>query len=245
MSNKPYRGVNPWLLISAKFSDHRWLTFRQATELKAHVRSGEKSTMVVFWKFPEKKSEDDEEEKTAPILRYYNVFNVEQLEGLELPEPHVQQPSNVKTRNEKAEILLRSMPHPPFVEECGTEAWYLPEKDLIRIPELGSFESIDAYYATLFHELIHSTGHESRLNRNGVMGSIHFGSEEYSREELVAELGSAFCCATIGLDNSLVENSAAYIGGWLRAPQSDPRAILIAAGQAQKAADFIRGVSYL
>lgn len=245
LTNKPYRGVNPWLLMSTKFSDHRWLTFRQASELKAQVRPGEKSTMVVFWKFPEKKSEDQTEEKPAPVLRYYNVFNVEQIVGLNLPEAPGYRPSVENERIDRAEILFQSMPNPPFVDEQGTEAWYLPEKDLVRIPKIGSFESADAFYATLFHELIHSTGHESRLNRNGVMGSIHFGSEEYSREELVAELGSAFCCAAIGLDNSLVQDSASYIGGWLRALRSDPKAILVASGQAQKAADYIRGVSYL
>lgn len=246
ITNRPYRGVNPWLLSASKFSDHRWLTFRQGSEIGGRVKTGEKATLVVFWKFPEHKSKEEEEEaKSYPILKYFNVFNVEQLEGLSLPD--VPSPTRVteQDRIAKAEILIRSMPIPPFIEERGTEAWYNPGKDVVRIPKLSSFVSSDRYYGTLFHELVHASGHESRLNRNGVMGSIHFGSEEYSREELVAELGSAFCCSLLGLDNSLIEESATYIGGWLKTLKSDPKAIVLASGQAQKAADFIRGVSYL
>lgn len=245
LTNKPYRGVNPWLLNSTAFADHRWLTFRQATELGANVRSGEKSTMVVFWKFPERKSETDEgEEKQYPVLRYYNVFNVEQIEGLKIADA-VRPILSAKDRVKRADSIIESMPMPPFLEERGTEAWYNPGQDLVRIPPLALFDSVDGYYRTKFHEFVHATGHESRLNRSGVMGSIHFGSEGYSREELVAEFGSAFCCATAGLDNSKIDDSASYIGGWLRALKADPKALVVAAAQGQKAADYIRGVSYL
>ncbi len=245
LTNKPYRGVNPWLLASTPFADHRWLTFKQAQELGATVRTGEKSTMVVFWKFPEKKKEDEEEDKAdqVPVLRYYNVFNVEQVDGLNLPPDPTRRLSD-EDRIQRAEILVRSMPSPPKVEERGDEAYYIPSRDLVRIPKPSSFESIDAYYSTKFHELVHSTGHESRLNRSGVVGAVHFGSEAYSREELVAELGSAYCCSLIGLDGSYIQDSASYIGGWLTSLRADPKAMVIAAAQAQKAADFIRGVSW-
>ena len=247
VSNKPYRGVNPWLLSTGKFADHRWLTFKQAQELGVTVRSGEKSTMVVFWKFPERKKKEAEEETKnhVPILRYYNVFNVEQVDGLNLPDEPEKYLLSDQDRVERAELFISSMPNPPTFEEGGTEAWYLPSKDLVRIPHLSSFESIDAFYATKFHEFVHSTGHELRLNRSGVMGSIHFGSEEYSREELVAELGSAYCCSVLGFDGSFLEDSASYINGWLQSLKTDPKAIVIASAQAQKAADLIRGVSYL
>lgn len=248
MTNKPYRGINPWLLSATKFADHRWLTFRQASELGATVRTGEKSTMVVFWKFPERKTEDAESDKdttSIPVLRYYNVFNVEQIDGLNLPSDPAKQVLSEGDRIERAELFVQAMPYPPFIEERGTEAWYHPEKDMVRIPKPKSFDSIDSYYQTKFHELVHATGHESRLNRSGVMGAIHFGSEEYSREELVAELGSAFCCSVLGLDNSLVQDSASYIGGWLNTLKADAKAVVIAAAQAQKAADYIRGVSFL
>ncbi|MBS1701406.1 MAG: DUF1738 domain-containing protein [Armatimonadetes bacterium] len=247
VSNKPYRGVNPWLLSAGKFADHRWLTFKQAQEIGATVRTGEKSTMVVFWKFPEQKMKETEEELKVqtPVLRYYNVFNVEQIDGLSLPDEPEQHRLSDADRIGRAELFIDSMPNPPAIEERGTEAWYLPSRDLVRIPQLSSFDSIDSFYATKFHELVHSTGHKDRLNRSGVMVSIHFGSEEYSREELVAELGSAYCCSLLGLDGSHLEDSASYIDGWLKSLKADPKAIVIASAQAQKAADYIRGVSYL
>lgn len=247
LSNKPYRGVNPWLLISSKFADHRWLTLRQANELGAKVRTGEKASMVVFWKFPERKPKDEKDDgvKEYPVLRYYSVFNAEQVDGLNLPQDQSRMVIPPGERIKRADALINSMPKPPFVEERGLEAWYSPDRDLVRIPKLTLFDSIDGYYRTKFHEFVHATGHESRLNRAGVMSKIHFGSEEYGREELVAELGSAFCCAKAGLDTSQLEDSASYIGGWLRALKADPKSIVVAAAQAQKAADFIQGVSYL
>ncbi len=248
LTNKPYRGVNPWLLSATKFSDHRWLTYKQAQELGAKVRPGEKSTMVVFWKFPDRKKEDEEKEDLtnhAPILRYYNIFNVEQIDGLNLPTNPEKLVLSDTDRIERAELFLRAMASPPAFEERGSEAWYNPGQDLVRIPPIHLFDSVDSYYNTKFHEYAHSTGHRSRLNRSGVMGSIHFGSEGYSREELVAELGSSYCCCLLGLDGSLIDDAASYIGGWLTSLKSDPRAIVIASGQAQKAADYIRGVSYL
>lgn len=247
-SESPFQQTVPGGQSSTGFADHRWLTMRQANELGAKVRAGEHASMVVFWKFPEKKPSNDESEedpRSAPVLRYYNVFNVEQIEGLNLPESPGSPNLSDNERNRRAELLIGSMPNPPFIEERGTEAWYLPERDIVRVPKLESFSTADAYYGTLLHELVHSTGHQTRLNRAGVMGAIHFGSEQYSREELVAELGSAFCCAVLGLDNSLTENTASYIGGWLKSLRSDPKAVVIAAGQAQKAADHIRGISYL
>jgi antirestriction protein ArdC len=136
------------------------------------------------------------------------------------------------------------MPDPPRIVEAGQSAWYRPADDLVSIPCLDRFESADSYYTTLFHELGHATGHEKRLKRSGVIGEVRFGSGEYSREELVAELTSAFCCATVSLDNDLIEDSASYINGWLKVLKEDPKAMVIAAAQAQKAADHIRGVQY-
>lgn len=120
-------------------------------------------------------------------------------------------------------------------------AWYAPKTDEVGMPDLSAFVSPDAYYATLFHELGHATGHARRLGHPGVTGEVHFGSRDYSREELVAELASAFVCAAVGLDNSLTENAAAYVAGWLRALREDSKAVLAAAGQAQRAADWIFG----
>ena len=205
---------------------------------------GEKSTMVVFWKHWEPPSESDEARKRIPVLCYFHVFNIEQCEGLDVPELYRPQPLNESQRIERAELLVQSMPNPPSISEGGQSAWYRPSDDHVQMPPLSTFESSDSYYATLMHELGHSTGHESRLNRKEVTGDIRFGSGDYSKEELVAELTSAFCCATVGLDNSLLDNAASYINGWLKVLKGDPKAVVIAAAQAQKAADCIRGVTY-
>jgi antirestriction protein ArdC len=248
ISNKGYRGINMFLLGLAPYTDHRWLTLKQAGELGGRIIKGQKATMVIFWKHWQPKNDQEAEQtearKRVPILRYYNVFNVEQCEGLSIPELYCPPPLKENQRIERAELLLQSMPDPPTIQEYGTSAWYRPIEDTIQIPPLKTFDSADSYYSTLFHELGHASGHEKRLNRSGVTGQILFGSGEYSKEELVAELTSAFCCATVSLDNSLIRNAASYIDGWLSVLRNDPKAVVIAAAQAQKAADLIRGVTY-
>jgi antirestriction protein ArdC len=245
VSNKAYRGINVFLLGLSEFRDHRWLTLKQVNDLGGRVITGQRATMVVFWKHWEPKEPDpNASTKRIPILRYYHVFNVEQCDGLKVPSLHQAQPLRENERIERADILVRHMPDPPTIREQGSSAWYRPADDMVQVPPLSAFESVDSFYATLFHELGHATGHEKRLNRAGVTGEIRFGSTDYSKEELVAELTAAFCCATVSLDNSLVGDSASYINGWLNALRSDPKAVVIAAAQAQKAADFIRGVTY-
>lgn len=246
-TNRPYRGVNAFLLSLAPHTDHRWLTLKQATELGGHIREGEKSSMVVFWKFwnpPQEGEQQAEKQRSVPVLRYYLVWNAEQCEGLDLA-PLV--PVRLTTPNERiarADDLVSLMKNPPEVREAGCAAWYSPSKDLVQVPPLTTFESADHFYATLFHELGHATGHPDRLARAGVCGDVYFGSGEYSKEELVAELTSAFCCATVGLDPTLMEDSASYLQGWLKVFRGDPKAVVIAAAQAQRAADFIMGITY-
>lgn len=247
VSHRPYHGINLFLLSLARYRDHRWLTYRQAEELGGHVKPDEESSIAVFWKQWEPK--DDEEgngkrrRESIPLLRFYHLFNVAQCEGLGLPEtesttrPHHQ-------RIEAADELVRLMPNPPRVHEGSKVACYSPQLDLVQIPALDTFESPDTYYATLFHELGHATGHETRLNRPGVMGTSRFGTSDYSREELVAELTSAFCSASLGLDNSLIDNSASYIQGWIKTLKADAKAIVTASAQAQRAADYLRDGSH-
>ncbi|MBS1702843.1 MAG: DUF1738 domain-containing protein [Armatimonadetes bacterium] len=247
VTSKPYRGVNLLLLGLTPYEDHRWLTFRQATELGGKVRKGEKSAMVVFWKHWQKEKEvegSDKPKRTSiPVLKYHSVFNAEQCEGLALAPILGAGSVSDEDRIRGAEALICSMPNPPFIEERGDQAFYLPTEDIVRIPKISRFDTVDQYYATTFHELGHSTGHKKRLNRKGVMGRIHFGSEDYGREELVAELTSSFCCASVGLDNTLPA-SASYIDSWLKSLERDPKAVVVAAAQAQKAADYIRGLEY-
>jgi antirestriction protein ArdC len=241
VTGRPYRGVNLLLLSLSPFADHRWLTYRQALSLGGNVRRGERATEVVFWKPTDVIEEGGEAKRRPPILRTYKVFNVLQCEGIAVPALSEETRLCVEDRIPRAETVLRFMPSPPKVEEGQRSAWYSPSNDLVGIPALGSFESADSYYATLFHELGHSTGHPSRLNRAGVVEVARFGSADYSREELVAELCSAFLCASIGLDGSLIENAASYIDGWLKALKADARALVSASGQAQRAADWLLG----
>ncbi|MBS1722995.1 MAG: DUF1738 domain-containing protein [Armatimonadetes bacterium] len=245
-SRKPYRGVNVFLLSHSPYTDHRWITFQQAKELGGTVKRGERASPVVFWKPWRVEGVDQETGEilrwNVPLLKQYHVFNVEQCESLYISPLKVREATR-HDRIERAEALLRAVPDPPRIQEQGTSAWYRPDADLVQVPPIDSFDSADEYYETVFHEVGHSTGHEKRLNRASVTGEIQFGSACYSREELIAELTSAFCCATIGLDNSLIENAASYIQSWLSALRSDPRAMVVAASKAQKAADYIMGVT--
>ena len=247
-SGKAYRGINVFLLGMTPYADHRWLTFKQVQERGGRVRHGEKGTLVVFWKQLEFEEIDESTgevcKRRTPMLRYFTVFNVEQVEGIEFASPYTGEPLDESQRKERAELLARSMPSPPAIHGIARSAYYVPKEDAVYMPAFERFASADHYYGTLFHELAHASGHESRLNRKGVTEVVRFGSNDYSREELVAELTSAFCCATVGLNNSLTEDSASYISGWLDVLGDDHNAVVIAAAQAQKAADYIRGVTY-
>jgi antirestriction protein ArdC len=252
-TGKPYRGVNVLLLSLGGFNDPRWLTFKQAQTLGGTVKKGEKGTPIVFWKWVEVKPDTQTEEtgeetqntptgKRVPILRYYTVFNVEQCEGFKTLKPLVETKPTGKTLTpiEAAEGILSGNKNNVEVKHGGDKAFYSPLGDFIGMPHVEQFESMEAYYATRFHEEGHATGHGTRLNRPGIVNFNGFGTDTYSREELVAELTSAFLCAVAGIDSNL-DQSAAYLKGWLKPLKGDPKMIVIAAGQAQKAADFILG----
>lgn len=242
VSRRAYRGVNVFLLGLSPYSDHRWVTLKQANELGGKVKRNERATFVVFWKQWEVPQSDEEtRRKTIPLLRRYWLFNAEQCEGLHLPALEVPRTLN---RIDNAELAVKSMPYPPTIREGGSAAFYRPFDDLVQVPEFSSFMNPDSYYGTLFHELGHATGHPSRLARAGVADQVQFGSESYCREELVAELCSAFCCATLSLDNSLINDAASYIQGWMSVLKSDPKAVVIAAAQAQRAADYILNIPH-
>jgi len=140
-----------------------------------------------------------------------------------------------------AEAIWEAMPLRPELRYGGDKACYMPGMDLLKMPPRMAFGSAEGFYETLFHEMGHATGHASRLNRKEITGSIYFGSQDYSLEELVAELTAAFLCAEAGIDQSVLENQAAYLQGWLEKLQKEPSAFITAAARAQKAADFITG----
>jgi|SRR5690242_14279935 len=237
VTQKPYRGINTFLLLSMGYASTNWLTFRQAVQLGGSVKKGEKSCPVVFWKRFQVTDGETEEVKKIPLLRLYHVFNVAQCEGLKnVPVAD----AAAFTITDAAEIVA-NMPQPPVIKHGMNRACYSPGEDLVGMPERRQFRSEDAYYAVLFHELVHSTGHEKRLKRQGIVERNGFGSDPYSREELVAELGSAFLCGQADIIDRTINRSAAYIEGWLKRLKDDQTLIVSAAAQAQKAADFILG----
>jgi antirestriction protein ArdC len=238
ISKKPYRGINVFLLMAMSYESPHWLTFRQAIQLGGNVKKGEKSCPVVFWKRMKNEDQESDEPKKAPLLRLYHVFNVAQCEGLKDAPGEIQMPVT-----KPAEIVAK-MPQPPVVKHGMAQAFYSPHEDCVGMPERERFDSEASYFATLFHELIHATGHEKRLNRASISERNGFGSNPYCKEELIAELGSAFLCGYADIVDRTIDNSAAYLEGWLKQFQNDRTLIVSAAAQAQKAADFILGRSF-
>ena len=235
ITQKPYRGINPFLLLAMGYESPNWLTFRQANLLGGSVRKGEKSCPVVFWKQMKIEGQETEESKRIPLLRLYHVFNVAQCEGLK----NVPDPSETGFVITEAAEIVAHMPQPPVVKHGLSHACYHPINDMVGMPEPKRFTTEDGYHATLFHELVHSTGHEKRLKRQSITERHGFGSDPYCKEELIAELGSAFLCGQAGIMERTIDRSAAYLNGWLAKLKDDRTLIVSAAAQAQKAADFI------
>jgi antirestriction protein ArdC len=241
ISGRPYRGINPFILNTMGFSSPYWITFREAKRRGGHIRAGEKGVPVVFWKILSRKVEDrdgDVEEKNIPLLRYYTVFNEAQVEGVEFPKRDVVSEFDPIG---SCEAIIEKMPQRPEIRHGGDKACYIPALDIIKMPLKEQFVSAQSYYSVLFHEATHSTLHSTRLNRRTGDDDFKFGSHAYSKEELVAEMGSAFLCGHAGIEQDTLENSAAYISSWLSKLEGDPKFVIFAAAQAQRAADFILG----
>ena len=238
VSKREYRGINVFLLASLGYGSPYWLTYKQATELGGNVRRGEHGAKVVFWKFDKYEAEDADGqmvEKTSAILRYYTVFNLEQCDGIAAPDA-----SRVVNPITECERIVRGTPNAPrFEQDC--RAWYRPSTDTVGMPARNTFDSAESYYSTLFHELTHSTGHPKRIGREGIEKLNTFGSESYSKEELVAEMGAALLAGMAGIERSTLANSAAYLKPWIDVLKADSRMVVFAASQAQKAADYVLG----
>ena len=243
-SNRRYSGINILILwdalISRNFASQRWLTFKQALSLGGHVRKGERGTTVCYAdRFIPKEEQqrafkEGDEPNAIPFLKRFTVFNVEQCEGL--PENVLAQPPSLAEREivPAADALIRAT----FADFRigGGKAFYNKGEDFIAVPEQSAFFEPINYYRTCFHELGHWTGHTSRLARDL---AHRFGSEGYAREELVAEMASAFLCASLSIQPTV--RHADYIGEWLKILKNDNRAIFQAASMASKASDFILG----
>ena len=243
ISKKEYRGINVFMLACMPYGSPYWLTFKQASDKGGHVRKGEKSTPVIFWKWLDKKEEgvgttDTLSNGMIPMLRYYSVFNIEQTEGIE-PPPATETTINTFTPIERAEQIIAAMPFKPEIKYGGNQPAYHPLLDYVKIPVPEAFESPEEFYGTLYHELSHATGHQKRVGRKGIQEPSYFGSHEYSKEELVAEMSAAFLCGHSGIEQKVLENSVSYIAGWLKSLKNDKTLLIQAAAQAQKASDYI------
>jgi antirestriction protein ArdC len=242
ISQRAYRGVNTMLLAMLGYEQNYFLTYKQIQAIGGKVKRDEKGHMVVYWNFAEKDAanKDPEEETTAKkraILRYYVVFNVAQCENLpedKLPKMADNEFDPIAT----CEKVIEEMPNKPRILHKENRAYYDPLHDFVNMPKEKSFKSSAGYYNTLYHELIHSTGHHSRLAREGLIQMTEFGSKPYSLEELVAEIGACYLQSYCGIETEF-DNSVAYVQGWLNQLENNRRFIFTAAKMAQDAIDYI------
>lgn len=242
-SGKQYRGINIFLLGTQGYGSKYWVSAKQALDMGGSILPGQRSSLVTFWNIGtvKKTNRDGElENKRTFLLLYHNVFNVEQTTlAAKLGLGGSERTPDI----EACEKIVASMPQRPQIIQ-DHRAWYRPSTDTVGMPAKTAFDSSEGYFATLFHELTHSTGHSSRIGREGIETLNTFGSESYSKEELVAELGAAMLGAVAGIAPRTTDNSAAYLQSWIKVLKGDSRLIVQAASQAQKAADFILGVKF-
>ncbi len=244
VSKRPYSGINSLLLAMAGYAAPYWTTKEAVVKLGGRVRDDESSTQVFFWKIikpdgPENQERDDKKETRLEIFyKAYHLFNVEQCEGLgkKIPLFVCKDFDPI----DKCETILKNMPVCPKIMEMEPMAYYLPDLDLVNMPSRKLFHEPEKFYSTLFHEIVHSTGHKNRLGRHDRMREkFESYDHKYSHEELVAEIGSGFLCAHAGIDNQTITNSGAYIQSWIKRFERRQRMFFFAAAQAQSAVNFI------
>lgn len=240
ISKKPYSLLNQMIL---KHSGE-YATFKQWQELGGKVKKGAKAEIIVFWKVYDKTEKNDkgeDEKKTYCVLKYYNVFHISQVEGVE----PLEKPFDDVEPIEAADKVIKdyvTRENITFIEQASNEAYYSPLSDTVVVPLKEQYPIINEYYSTTLHELTHSTGHKNRLNRLVLGLNAGFGSEVYSKEELVAELGSSFLMNLLGIENNkTTRNSAAYIQSWLKVLKGDCKFVVSAASKAEKAVNYILG----
>lgn len=239
VSNKPYSLLNQMILKH----DGEYATFKQWSDLGGKIRKGEKSEVVTFWKIQPIEEENEDGEKVIrqiPILKYFNVFHISQVDGV---EPKKKLEINEHEPIEQAEKIktgYMNREHLKIFEKVTNDAFYLPIQDYIQVPCKEQYQDIEEFYSTLFHEMIHSTGHKSRLNRPDMQGIVRHGSEQYSKEELTAELGSAMIINILGIETEKsFKNSSGYIQDWLQVLKNDNKFIVSASSRAEKAVKYI------
>lgn len=246
-----YRGMNLFFLSMAPFDCPVFLSKKQVLNLGGRIKYEEfkKGWPILFSKPPKyEENENGKAEKVeSGVFRYYMVWNYEQTEGVTLPKKvqatldSSKEDLNEHERIEVCENVVENHKRKPIIKSGGNVASYNPLSDLIKMPEMGKFNKAEEYYSTLFHELIHSTGHESRLKREGIIEPGLFKDHKYSKEELIAEFGSAYLCGLCEIDMPVIDNQASYIQHWLKVLKKDRRMLIEASKEAQKAVDFVLG----
>ena len=237
ITGKPYSLLNQMLLERAG----EYLTFKQVNAEGGYVRKGERAKMVVFWRWIDKEDEKTGEITQVPFLKYYNVFHISQCEGIRAK--YAQELTETASADETAENVISEYVKREGVtmeHQAGNQAYYSPIADKVVLPLMKQFAESAEYYSTAFHELVHSTGHMKRLNR--LDATAHFGSEDYSKEELCAEIGASALVNHCGMETpSSFRNSTAYIQNWLSVLKNDKRFIVSSASKADKAVNLILG----
>jgi antirestriction protein ArdC len=248
-----YTGINLILMNNTMHPIPYFLTFNQVKEQGGRIKKDAKAEKVIYFDVYCKDGNDKtltkeeaiqrrkngEEIQILKFIKYYLVFAIEDIEGIEFKIPEMELKPNEQIA--RCESIIENMPKRPELRQIdANRACYAPELDLVNMPSIEQFESAEYYYATFFHELIHSTGHASRLAREEIMNPQKFGGMPYSKEELVAELGASFLCSSVQIDyDNIVENNAAYLAGWLKVLKEDSKFIFKVASEAQKASDYI------
>lgn len=235
LTGRRYRGLNRVVLESTHdYKEHRWLTFAQAQALGGRIRKGERSTAVVLWK----ETPEDEESERRLLCRTFNVFNVEQVDGLDQPALF-QSPTTEIHPLDSAQAILDGFRDCPKTRFGGGCACYIPSRDEIRMPRPEHFTSVEDYFSVAFHEASHASGHPSRLDRFTIRNPQPKGTVQYALEELIAELSSAFLCSEAGISGET--QHVAYLQSWLKCFRDDASFIMKASSAAQRAADYILG----
>ncbi len=252
VTQKEYRGINALLLHMLPYEHPYYLTFKQAKDLGGNVIKGSKAAMVTYWnwlyydrngkRITSPRPDQIKTLEKRAFLKYYYVFNISQVEGVDWKLPALQTNSHLGVPLKASRLVSFLKPKLPDIRVKGDKAYYVPSEDYITMPDNKLFAKQEAYYATLFHEIIHSTGHQKRLNREAVTLPTNFGSYDYGKEELIAEMGASFLCQEVGILSDVLNNSTAYLQSWLRTIKEDKRLLVTAAGQAQKAVDWLLGI---
>lgn len=234
-TERPYNGINSLLLDPGEYA-----TKLQIKKSGGRIKREEmkKSSIVVFWNWKEEEDEETGEKTSSCYPIYYKVWEINrQCEGLTSKRTEIE---FIHNPIEEAEKIIKGYMNSPTYTFNPGRATYTPFFDVVNVPPMKDFPKVEEYYCTFFHEIVHSTGHKSRLNRKGIESVAPFGSEDYSKEELIAEVGASMLCGMAGIENTL-DNSASYIQSWIRVLKGDSRLVAVAAQQAQKAVNYIVG----